>query len=282
MKIRIITDSASDLAGGSLQGVTVLPMNIHFGTEEFLDGVDLSHYEFYEKLIECDTLPATSQVPPFAFTEAFAAAQAAGETVIVITISSRLSGTYQSASIAAQEYDDVYLIDSETVCVGQRILVEYAVRLMQRGMDAKTIVEALEREKKKVCLVALLDTLEYLRRGGRISKTKGIVGEMLAIKPVIGIKNGEVVMLGNARGSKNGNNLLNQQIAAAGGIDFSMPYALGYTGLDDTLLQKYIRDNAHIWQEHTKTLPIGTVGGTIGTHAGPGAIAVAFFRNTAT
>lgn len=279
MKIRILTDSASDLADAGFEGLTVLPMNVRFGTEEYLDGVNLSHHAFYEKLIECESLPATSQISPFAFAQAFQAAQAAGEAVIVITISSRLSGTYQSAGIAAQECGgEIYLVDSETVCVGQRILVEYACRLAKNGMDARSIAAALENEKKRVCLVALLDTLEYLRRGGRISKTKGVVGEMLSIKPVIGIKDGEVVMLGNARGSKNGNNLLTQQIAATGGIDFAMPYALGYTGLNDTLLQKYIQDNAHIWKAHTDSLPIGTVGGTIGTHAGPGAIAVAFFR----
>ena len=280
MSIRIITDSASDLANAGFEGLTVLPICIRFGTEEYLDGVDLSHHAFYEKLIECEDLPATSQVPPFAFTEAFQSAQGAGETVIVITMSSHLSGTYQSASIAAQECGgEIYLIDSETVCVGQRILVEYALRLVRRGMDARSIVAALEEAKKNICLVALLDTLEYLRRGGRISKTKGIVGEMLSIKPVVGVKDGEVVMLGNARGSKNGNNLLTQQITAAGGIDFTMPYALGYTGLNDTLLRKYIQDNAHLWQAHAQSLPVGTVGGTIGTHAGPGAIAVAFFRN---
>ena len=280
MNIRIITDSASDLTDAGFEGLTVLPISIHFGTEEYLDGVDLSHHAFYEKLIECENLPATSQVPPFAFAEAFRAAQAAGETIIVITMSSHLSGTYQSANIAAQECGgEIYLIDSETVCVGQRILVEYAFRLIRRGMDARSIVAALEEAKKNICLIALLDTLEYLRRGGRISKTKGIVGEMLSIKPVVGVRDGEVVMLGNARGSKNGNNLLTQQITDAGGIDFTMPYALGYTGLNDTLLRKYIQDHAYLWQAHAQSLPIGTVGGTIGTHAGPGAISVSFFRN---
>lgn len=280
MSIRVITDSASDLANTDFEGLTVLPISVRFGTEEYLDGVNLSHRAFYEKLIECEDLPSTSQVSPFSFTQVFEEAQEAGDAVIVITMSSRLSGTYQSACIAAQECGgEIYLIDSETVCVGQRILVEYALRLVREGMDARSIAAAVESAKKKICLVALLDTLEYLRRGGRISKTKGIVGEMLSIKPVVGVKDGEVVMLGNARGSKNGNNLLTQQISAAGGIDFSMPYALGYTGLDDTLLQKYIRDNAHLWQAHTSSLPIGTVGGTIGTHAGPGAIAIAFFRN---
>lgn len=279
MSIRIITDSASDLTDQHYQNLTVLPMTISFGEETWLDGITLSHHAFYEKLIECDNLPKTSQISPFDFTAALTAAAKAGETPIIITISSKLSGTYQSAVIAAAEFPDAIVVDSETVCVGQRILVEYALQLVNAGLSPEEIADKLNREKKNIRLIALLDTLEYLRRGGRVSATAGFVSNLLAIKPVISIENGEVVMLGKARGSKNGNNLLSQLIDQSNGVDFSMPYALGYTGLDDTLLQKYIQDSAAIWREHATHLPYGSVGGTIGTHAGPGAIAVAFFQN---
>lgn len=276
--IRIITDSASDMPVDYREDVTVVPLHVRFGTEEYLDGVNLSHREFYEKLIENEELPTTSQVAPYAFEDVYEKAGQAGEQVIVITISGKLSGTYQSACIAASDYEDiVHVIDSENVTVGERALVEYAIRLKDAGADIDNIVNTIDREKKNIHVVGLLDTLEYLKKGGRISKTVAFVGGMLSIKPVISIEAGEVAMLGKARGSKQGNNLLVQQIEKAGGIDFSKPLYLGYAGLDDTLLQKYITDSAHLWKEHADSLDIMSVGGAIGTHVGPGAIAVAFF-----
>lgn len=202
----------------------------------------------------------------------------AGDAAIIITLSGKLSGTYQSACIAASEFDEnVYVVDSENVAVGERALIEYALRLKDQGKDAEFIVTELESTKKDIHTIALLDTLEYLKKGGRISKTVAFAGNVLSIKPVVGVTDGEVVILGKARGSKQGNNLLIEQINKAGGIDFDMPYFLGYTGLSDALLQKYISDSKDIWMEHVESLPVFTVGGTIGTHVGPGAIALAFF-----
>jgi DegV family protein with EDD domain len=197
----------------------------------------------------------------------------------VITLSSLLSGTFQSANIALDGYEDtIHLVDSKNVCLGEQNLVMYAVRLRDEGLSAEEIAKKLEEAKTKVCVLAIFDTLEYLKQGGRISKTAAWAGNLLSIKPVISIEKGEVAILGKARGSKNGNNLLIQQIAAHGGIDFSMPYCVGYSGLDDTLLQKYIKDSASIWQDKIDDLPVSTVGSTIGTHAGPGAICVSFFH----
>lgn len=281
MSIRIIVDSASDLSGNESSQLTVLPLTVTFGDTQYLDGVDLSSKEFYEKLIESDTLPTTSQIAPYDFEEAIQSALDAGETPIVITLSSKLSGTYNSARIAASEFvEKVYLVDSENVCIGEKVLVKYALRLVEEGKGAEEIVEELDRVKKDICLVALLDTLEYLRKGGRISNVSGIVGGMLSIKPVIGIVDGAVEVLGKARGSKSANNLLAQQIESAGGIDFEMPYELAYSGLNDSLLVKYINDNEPVWKEHVEELEYSVVGSTIGTHAGPGAIAVAFFKQS--
>lgn len=278
MKIRIITDSASDMDASAREGMSILPMAITFGEEEFQDGVNLSHREFYERLVESDELPRTSQVTPYAFEEAFRQAAEAGEQVVAITMSSKLSGTWESAVTAARGFEgSVYVVDSENVTVGERALVEYALRLRERGMGAREIAEELERSKKRIRLVALLDTLEYLKKGGRVSRMTAFAGGLLSIKPVVAVQDGEVVILGKARGSRQGNNLLVEQIRQAGGVDFSMPYFLGYTGLSDELLRKYIRDSEMIWKENTELLDISTVGGTIGTHAGPGAIAVAFF-----
>ncbi|MDE6686250.1 MAG: DegV family protein [Lachnospiraceae bacterium] len=277
MKIRIITDSASDITDNKREDLTVIPMTISFGEEQYQDGITLSHKEFYEKLIESDTLPTTSQIPPYAFQKAIEEAAGQGEKVIIITISSRLSGTWQSAMIAAENYSDsVYVVDSENVTVGEHILVEYALRMKDNGMTVEAIVEELESIKKRIRLVALLDTLEYLKKGGRVSKTVAFAGEMLSIKPVVAIENGEVVVIGKARGSKKANNFIIERIQESGGIDFDKPYFLGYTGLSDQLMHKYVEDNSALWADHVKELPIETVGGTIGTHAGPGAIAVAW------
>ena len=279
MKIRVITDSAADLPQPCRPEITVLPMAVTFGEEQFLDGVDLAHRQFYEKLIEGDALPTTSQINPTQFEEAFRRAVDEGEDVVAVVLSSKLSGTCQSARIAAEEFPGrVFVVDSENATIGQQILVRRALDLLGQGLDAAAIAGELEREKKDIRLVALLDTLEYLKRGGRISPSVALVGGLLSVKPVIAVEHGEVVMLGKARGSKNGSNLLVQEIRKTNGVDFDRPYLLGYTGLEDSLLQKYIADSAALWAEHTNALPIGTIGGTIGTHVGPGAIAVAFFQ----
>ena len=281
MSVRVITDSASDILPGEHEGLVVLPLSVTFGAKTYEDGVDLSHERFYELLVEEDELPKTGQVNPFAFSQALDAAYEAGDEVVIVTLSSKLSGTNQSAVTAAAEAKGVVrVVDSLNVCVGERVLVEYALRLATEGAGAVEIAEELVRVRDRVCVVGLLDTLEYLRRGGRISAAAGAVGELLSIKPVISIEDGEVALLGKARGSKNGRNLLNEQVRHAGGIDFGMPVALGYAGLSDKLLRKYIADSRDLWAAGFPdgNLPIHTVGATIGTHVGPGAIALAFFR----
>ena len=250
MSIRIITDSGADIPQGLRDDLTILPMHVYFGEQEFLDGVNLSHRQFYELLIESEELPKTSQIPPYEFEQVFEQAVAAGEQVVVVTISGKLSGTYQSACVAAEDYE---------------------------GKTAEEIAAELKRARKRIRLLALLDTLEYLKKGGRISKSVAMVGGMLSIKPVISVVDGEVVMVGKARGSRNGNNLLVQEIQKAGGVDYTMPYYLGYTGLDDHMLQKYVEDSRALWEAHVDHLDATSVGGTIGTHIGPGAIGVFFF-----
>ena len=131
--------------------------------------------------------------------------------------------------------------------------------------------------KGRICVLALLDTLEYLEKGGRLSKTAALAGKLFGIKPVVAFENGEIVVLGKARGSKSANNLLVENINRKGDVDFHLPLLLGYTGLTDTLLHKYIIDSRALWETRMDTLPIVSIGGTIGTHAGPGAIAAAFF-----
>lgn len=280
MAVRIITDSGCDIVGADNPQLDVLPLSITFGSTVYADGVDLSHKHFYELLVEGDELPKTGQVNPYAFAQAIERAEHDGFEPLIITLSAKLSGTYQSACMAASEASSpVRVVDSGHVTVSERILVEYALGLAKKGLGVEEIVTRVEAARERVMVIGLLDTLEYLRRGGRISAAAGAFGEMLSIKPVITIENGEVKMLGRARGSKNGRNLLNQQIEASRGIDFSMPVALGYAGLSDTLLQKYIRDSRALWEAYPgDELPVHTVGATIGTHVGPGAIALAYFE----
>lgn len=280
MSVRIIVDSASDITQEEAKelNITVLPMTTHFGDEEFIDGITMSHEEFFEKLVETDVFPQTSQLSPYAYEEAFREVKEAGDTAVYIALSSKLSGGYQSAVIGSEGYEDIIeIVDSENVCIGQRLLVLRAVELRKEGKTAKEIAAVLDKEKKEVRLIALLDTLEYLKKGGRISAAVALAGTLLSIKPVIAIENGEVSMLGKARGSKNGNNLLKTLIEKEGGIDFEKPYALAYSGLSDKLLRKYIEDNKDLYEGQADHLPITTIGCIIGTHAGPGAIAVAFF-----
>lgn len=281
MSIRIITDSASDMSPAEHPALRVLPLSVTFGTDVYMDGVDIDHQRFYEMLVERDELPKTGQVNPYAFSQAIAETREAGDEAVIITVGAKLSGTNQSARTALAEAPggDVFVVDSNNVTLGERVLVEYALRLVDEGRSAAQIAAAVEAVRDRVVVIGLLETLEYLVRGGRLSAAAGAVGTLLNVKPVVAAEDGLIVQLGKARGSKNGRNLLNQKVEKAGGVDFSMPLALGYTGLSDAVLKKYIEDSAALWSGHTENeLPIHTIGATIGTHVGPGAVAVAFFR----
>ena len=279
MKVNIIADSTSDLTPEIKEQIITVPLTLRFGDEEYIDGVTITHKQFYEKLIESDVLPTTSQATPGAFADVFERIKEKGESAVVITVSSKLSGTYQSAVIAAADYENIYVVDSLSAAIGTGILTELALKLKNEGLSAKEIAEKITKERQNVRVVALLDTLEYLKKGGRISKTVAFAGGLLSIKPVASIENGEINLLGKARGSKQGNNLLVTEIEKCGGVDFTKPLLLGYTGLSDLLLQKYIEDSKSLWESGATSLRTTPIGSVIGTHAGPGAIAVAFFKN---
>ncbi len=278
MSVKIIIDSTTNLTEDVCARVNIVPLTLRFGETEYIDGVNISHTEFYEKLIESDVLPTTSQAVPAAFTELFENVLTEDDSAVVITLSGNLSGTYQSAMIAASDYDNVYVVDSGSVAIGTAILTEYALQCVDKGMSAAETAAALEEKKDSVCVIAMLDTLEYLKRGGRISEIAAFAGGLLNIKPVVNIIDGKINILGKARGSKQGNNLLIQEIQKAGGINFSMPILLGYTGLTDVLLKKYIEDSKSLWINGIDSLRYTCVGSVIGTHTGPGVVAAAFFK----
>lgn len=274
MGIRVIVDSTADLTPQVRERVIVVPLTVHFGEEEFVDGIDLTGAEFYEKLAVSPVLPTTSQASPYAFSAAFGQAVADGEEVIAITVSSRLSGTYQSAVIAAEDYPgSVHVVDSRNIALGSAILTEYALGLVDEGRSAEEIVFLLEAARERIRLMAVVDTLEYLQRGGRLSKTAAIAGGLLSIKPVIALVDGEIKVIAKGRGNKQANAMMNQQVRTAG-IDTAMPMMLGYTGTSSNLLECYCSECGDLWPEGT---PRSVVCGVVGTHAGPGAVALAFF-----
>lgn len=282
MSVKIVIDSACDLPKNTADvlGLAYMPMRTIFGQQEYLDGITLTGEAFYEKLIESDCLPKTSQVPPADFEAVFESIVNAGDTALCITVSSELSGTYQSAMIAAERFGDkVIVVDSRSVTIGEQILVLRAVKLRDEGWSAWEIAEIINHEKNRIRLLALLDTLEYLKKGGRISSAAALAGSILSIKPVVAVQDGRIEMLGKARGSKNGSNKLMELVSSCRGIDFDKPLLLAYSGLSDALLRKYIADSRELYEGKTEKLPMCLIGSTIGAHAGPGAIGVAFFEN---
>ena len=278
MSVQIIVDSTVDMPERMKDRFRIVPLTVHFGAEEFIDGVTIDKHRFYELLVERNELPTTSQASPAAFDAIFSDVASVGDSAVVVTLASKFSGTYQSACIAAAEYDNIYVVDSKSAAIGSGILAEYALECADKGMDAKTIAETLEKKRDEICLIALLDTLEYLKKGGRISKTVAFAGGLLNIKPVITVVDGEIQVIGKARGSKQGNNLLVQKIHESGGIDFDEPIILGYSGLSDSYLKKYVEDSRDIWQDKADSLDSTLICSVIGTHTGPSVVAVAFFK----
>ncbi|HAE81270.1 MAG TPA: DegV family protein [Lachnoclostridium sp.] len=277
MSIRIIIDSTTDIPERVLHQVEVVPLTVSFGDEEYLDGIDLSRGDFYRKMEAGQILPKTSQPSPEAFAEVFQRIHEAGDEGVFISVASALSGTCQSAAIAAADYPEISVVDSRNVAVGTGILAEYALQLISRGITREELVQKLEKKREDICLIAMLDTLEYLKRGGRISKTAALAGGILNIKPVITVKEGEILILGKARGAKKANNLL-VELAEKNGVDYSLPILLGYAGTSDELLQNYIHDSRKLWEGHVENLEYAQICSVVGTHAGPGAVAAAFFR----
>lgn len=281
MSIKIVLDSTTDLVPELAEKFKVVPLTVNFGEEEFIDGVTITKEEFYAKLIESDVVPTTSQASPEAFKRAFEKIAADGDEIICITVASKFSGTYQSACIAAEEFPGkIRVIDSKTVAIGTAILAEYAEYLVEKGFSSEEIEKAVTEKRDDITIVALIDTLEYLKKGGRLSKAAAFAGGLLNIKPVISVEDGEINILGKARGSKQGNNFLIKEIEKAGGVDFKMPVLLGYTGHDPYMLEKYVEDSRFLWKGNVENLRRTCVGSVIGTHVGPGAVAVAFFKQT--
>ena len=282
--IRILTDSASDILPAEAEqlGVTVIPLNVTLEDGTILrDGVDMTPSAYYEILAGCRKLPTTSQPSPELFENFFLEAAAAGDEVIGIFLSHALSGTYQCAKLAADmaNVDNVLFVDSGHVCLSEALLVRLAVQLRDSGKTAGQIAAILEHAKEHLHLVAAIDDLKYLRKGGRLPAAVAVAGGMLGIKPLITIQDGKVAMAGKARGLPGAYVALFKKIEEMGGISPAFPALAGYTvsPREVTPIQTYLRDN--LQQEDLLVRQIGCV---IGTHAGPGAFGIAFFDKALT
>ncbi|MBQ1270383.1 MAG: DegV family protein [Clostridia bacterium] len=278
MSVKIITDTSADLnpAEAKALGVGTAPMKVMFGEEEYTASFGLTGNEFYQKLETAADLPTTSQPSVARFEELFASCPE--DDIVVILIASALSGTVQSATIAAQSFPkkNIYIIDSGSATLGQRILVERAVQLRDMGLTGDQIAKSLEYEKNEIVLLAVIDTLKYLHKGGRLSKTAAIAGGLLGIKPVITLKDGVIEVLGKERGTARALRFLHTTAEGFGKPDMSRPSSLAYTGCDPSVLEPLIAElGKDFISDNAVTDHIGP---TIGVHVGPGAIGIAYFR----
>ena len=274
MSVKIVVDSSVDLAPEFKAQVKTVALSVLFGEREYKDGVTINPEKFYEMLVQCEQLPTTSQPTPAAFEDAYRELVEAGHEVLVITIASKLSGTYQSATIAADEFPGkVFVLDSRAAAIGSGLLAMSALKLAEEGLSAQQILEILMEKRKKIRLFAMVDTLEYLKKGGRLSSTVAFVGGVLNLKPIISLVEGEIQVVGKARGLKAAFSAMNQACQETG-IDLSEPYLMGYTGSSNENLTKYLAESGDLWPAGSEKLIIGSA---IGTHAGPGAVAIAFY-----
>lgn len=277
MKIRIVCDSTCDMTAVEAQEnkVTLVPLKVLFGTEEYFDGLDLTPDVFYEKLGRAAELPTTSQPSPEAFLRIFEEAKEQQEAVLCLLLAGKLSGTYQSAMIAREmaDYDSIFLVDSETATLGTRLLLDLALRLIREGKSAAETAAVLEREKKKIRIYLVVETLDYLKKGGRLSAAGAAAGKVLNLKPVLCVSGGTVQVCGVARGRKGAYEKIWQQ-AQADGADYDRGFYVGYTG-DPSCMDAFLT----FLQQKTprKERGVVSVGSVIGVHVGPGANALAAF-----
>ena len=277
MAVRIVTDSACDMPAhkARLRRVIKVPLTVHFGSAAYFDGKNLDPELFYKLLSAGERHPTTSQPTPEAFLREFSAARSAGDSVVCILLSSGLSGTFQSAYAASQmcEYDEIYLVDSMTASGGMQILLNYACKLRDSGLSAPDIVAAVEALKERVRLYAVIDTLEYLRRGGRLSAAQAALGTVSRLKPVITLRGGETAVASKAFGLNGATRQL-LKLLAANPVDDAYPSYFLYTDRPEKKeeLLPLLRQEGLL----PSRLHDCAVGAAIGTHAGPGAFGFAY------
>lgn len=279
MPTKILIDSGSDINKFEAEklGVILLPIEVNFGGETYMDGDTILAHEFYEKLESVKELPKTSQINNYRFNEEFTKHTADGSDIVYLSLSSRISGTYNNARLTAEDFNGkVCVVDTLNASTGMRVLVEYAIRLRDQGLNASKIAEELEKVKSKVRVVAMIDTLKYLKMGGRISGAAALIGGMLSIKPMIGVIEGEIKVIGKCVGAKKAFAYIIDQVKKEG-VDLSMPHAYINSGNDLSNYNSFITTTEEIYGADHLSIAGHTLGATIGTHIGSGAVGVAYF-----
>lgn len=274
--IRILLDSSADFSAeeAKARNMELVPINITLNDQNYRDGIDITKDEFYDLLVSSEAFPMTAQPSPQDFLDIFEDVKAKGDQLIYLSLSSALSGTFQSATLAKSmvEYDEIYLVDTLSATRAIRLMAEYACKMIEEGKDAASIAAELENFKSRVVIYAALDTLEYLQKGGRLSKAAAAVGELANLKPIITVtQEGTMAVPGKALGRNKAISSLVKMVTEKE-IDTSFPiYSLYAVGEENTekLEQKLGKEGVRV----TKRLQIGS---TIGCHVGPGAYGVIF------
>lgn len=278
MAIRIITDSSCDLPFSTQQewDIDIMPFHVFFGKDEYVDGKDLTRQQFYELMYKTEELPKTAQITPVEFVDIFRRYIELGDEIVLLPISREMSGTYNCALLAKEEFPGapIYVVDTLNVTFALALLVDSAVRLRDAGMDAKGIAEEIEKLKERVRLYAVIGDLKYLKLGGRLSSAGAAVGTILNIKPIICIRDGKVIGINKARGLKAGYQSV-LLYAKKDGIDTDYPVYFGHSNFPEALdeLQKLASEQLQMGE--TRYCDIGPI---VGTHAGPGAVGIAFIE----
>lgn len=277
--IRILVDSTADFTLEELSkyNLEMIALKTRIQGKEYLDRIELSPTEFYDKLAQCDEFPKTSQPSPAEFAQSYEAGIQANDELIVFSVSSVLSGTYQSANIAkmTSEYENIHIVDTQSGTVGSKLLVLKAIQLREQGMSFPELIEAIEAYKSRICLYAIVDTLEYFVMGGRLSKASGMIGTMMKLKPVLTVIDGKLEAIDKKRGTAKALARIVELMDEQGGIDLNEPVLFGYTG-NDTKMDKFQNTLCEHFQ--IQSFETTMVGPVVGSHAGPGARVIAYVK----
>jgi DegV family protein with EDD domain len=268
--VRIVTDSTADLTSEQQRaaGITVVPLNVHFGDEVFRDHVDLSTDEFFRRLKASSQLPHTSQPSVGAFEEAYRTLLEGGDQIVSVHLSSKVSGTYNSALMAAQSVGDgkIDVVDSLSTSMALGFMALEAANLARAGRDRQTVAECVRRLVAKARVICVVDTLTYLERGGRIGKAAALLGSLLNVKPILQLKDGEVVPLGRARGRPQALNRLVELLERDGKVS-RLAIMHGAAQADAEQLRERVASTYP-----GVDIQLTEIGAVLGTHTGPGVI----------
>ncbi|MDR1604040.1 MAG: DegV family protein [Gracilibacteraceae bacterium] len=279
MAVKIVCDSTCDLdkSWTEAHGLIIVPLKVVFGTEQYADGVTLSKEQFYEKLTSGKVLPTTSQVAPGEFNDLFAAILSAGDDIVFLSLSAHISGTFQSAEFAknALGSERIHLFDSYSATCGLALMARIAVQLRDEGLPAAEILARLESLRPKLRMWISLDTLHYLKLGGRLPASSAFIGELLNIKPILTLENGKVTLMEKKRSLTKAFEWTAAKIHSTG-LNRDYPVCFGHSNAPQAL-DSLIRQLGLSGIAFSDPLTV-VIGAVIATHTGPGAAALAYIE----